>query len=91
MWIKTRENHKVSESHIWFDFLGQKHSSALPASLRWTAPEILHCPKAAEGVNSPVTTACDVFSFAMVLWEVASAQDPFPDVELEEEVHFIAL
>ena len=69
-------------------FTGQKDRSGLPASVRWSAPEVLYYPRAAEGQYSPITTAFDVFSFAMVLWEAASAWDPFHDVESEEEVKY---
>jgi len=49
--------------------------------LRWTAPEVLAHPDAEETSNSEVfSTACDVYSFAMVLWELATLSDPFEDI-----------
>ena len=65
---------------------GQKHNSALPASIRWTAPEILQSPDADEKETDAFTPSCDVYSFAMVLWEVASGLDPYEDIQDEGEV-----
>ena len=63
--------------------------SALPASCRWTAPEILYNPIATESRHSAVTPACDVYSFAMIMWEVAMATDPFYLVTDEHEVTIV--
>ena len=76
---------------------GQKELSALPASIRWTAPEVLANPRASEdAVKSSstsasslgvLTIACDVFSFAMLLWELGTCTDPFEDIVDERQVN----
>ncbi len=65
---------------------GHPESSAVPASLRWTAPEILENPTADESSGEVFTPACDVYSYAMVIWEVINHADPFDDVTDENEV-----
>ncbi|KAK7483086.1 hypothetical protein BaRGS_00025654 [Batillaria attramentaria] len=63
--------------------------SGCPASIRWTAPELLSHPRVKEGVGKGVdiiTTACDVFSFAMVMWELPMCEDPFEELATEAEV-----
>ena len=65
---------------------GNKATSAIPASLRWTAPEILRDPTADESNTDVFTPSCDVYSYGMVLWEVVTSCDPFNDVEDESQV-----
>ena len=88
--------------------------SACPASIRWTAPELLAHPVTRETLAPPavdrselegdmgsrkpgvksggasavsiITPACDVFSFAMVMWELPMCQDPFEEISTEAEV-----
>ncbi|XP_076472420.1 uncharacterized protein LOC143301882 [Babylonia areolata] len=82
--------------------------SACPASIRWTAPELLAHPVTKEEVMPPVvdkktklegakggklaatrrviTPACDVYSFAMVMWELPMCLDPFDGITSESEV-----
>ena len=88
--------------------------SACPASIRWTAPELLTHPVSREtlvppavdrselegdvcsskpgarngsvGARGVITPACDVFSFAMVMWELPMSQDPFEEISTEAEV-----
>ena len=61
--------------------------SAVPSSVRWTAPEVLFFPTTDEGHRSDtLTPACDVYSMAMVMWELATTYDPFEDIPDEEEV-----
>ncbi|KAK2163334.1 hypothetical protein LSH36_81g01000, partial [Paralvinella palmiformis] len=62
-----------------------KHLNALPASVRWTAPEILQHPQSDEN-SDVITKACDVYSFAVVMWEMATLCDPFDDISDENEV-----
>jgi len=67
--------------------VGQKERSAVPAILRWTAPEILAHPDADETTSPDVfSTACDVYSFAMLLWELATFTDPFEDITHDSQV-----
>ncbi|XP_033764389.1 probable serine/threonine-protein kinase drkD [Pecten maximus] len=63
----------------------QRHQSACPMSVRWTAPEVLQNPasKEAEGF---ITTSSDVFSFGMILLELITREDPFDEVESEQQV-----
>ena len=66
---------------------GKKSQCALPASLRWTAPELLCNPQADEDLNPDVINpTCDVYSYGMLLWETASHCDPFEDIPDENEV-----
>lgn len=64
--------------------------SACPPSIRWTAPELLAHPRAREGPgkdgSSIITTSCDVYSFAMVMWELPMCEDPFEEINTEAEV-----
>ncbi|KAK0056773.1 tyrosine-protein kinase transmembrane receptor Ror [Biomphalaria pfeifferi] len=64
----------------------QRQLSACPATVRWTAPEILTHPKTKEGENGIITTACDVYSFGMVMWELVHCKDPFDEIGTELEV-----
>jgi len=66
---------------------GQKELSAVPSTPRWTAPEILAHPNAEETTFSEVfSTACDVYSFAIILWELAAFSDPFDDIAEDSQV-----
>jgi len=59
----------------------------VPSTLRWTAPELLAQPDAEETRFSEVlSTACDVYSFAMVLCELATFADPFDHVADDAQV-----
>ena len=66
--------------------VGNKARSAIPASLRWTAPEILRDPTADESNSEVFTPSCDVYSYGMVLWEVVTSAIPFYDIDDECEV-----
>ncbi|KAL8568098.1 hypothetical protein ACOMHN_000322 [Nucella lapillus] len=61
-------------------------ASACPASIRWTAPELLSHPTAAAREADIITPACDVYSFAMVMWEIPMCHDPFQEIATEAEV-----
>ena len=62
-------------------------SAVVPGSLRWTAPEVMRDAQAQESADSDViTTACDVYSYGMVLWEMCTALDPFYDIKEDEQV-----
>jgi len=39
----------------------------------WMAPEVL--------LNKPYDESCDVYSFGIVLWELLTQQDPFPEID----------
>ena len=66
---------------------GNKEMCAVPGSVRWTAPEVLAFPTADEYNHFDILTpACDVYSYAMVLWEVATGLDPFEDIPDDSEV-----
>ena len=43
-------------------------------------------PSSSESLRVVITPACDVYSFGMVMWEMASHVDPFADVPDETEV-----
>ena len=64
---------------------GDKERSAFPASIRWTAPEILRHPSSNEDTGV-FGTMCDVFSFGMLMWEVLIQDDPYDDIEDEAQV-----
>lgn len=64
--------------------VGGKETSAIPETLRWTAPEVLARPSAVEATSCDVfSTACDVYSFGMLLWELATLSAPFDDIAEE--------
>ncbi|CAG8454158.1 1583_t:CDS:2, partial [Dentiscutata heterogama] len=44
-------------------------------SIRWTAPEKLEYPK------QPYTDKCEVYSFAILLWEISTHKLPFNDIK----------
>ena len=67
---------------------GNKPYSAIPASLRWTAPEILRHPTADESNRDVFTASCDVYSYGMVLWEIVTSAIPFYNILDEKEVCF---
>lgn len=61
--------------------VGNKEHSAVPGSVRWTAPEVLSYPTADEYTHPDIfIPAIDVYSFSMVLWEVSSFTEPFEDI-----------
>ncbi|CAL1527264.1 unnamed protein product [Lymnaea stagnalis] len=64
----------------------QRQLSACPATVRWTAPELLTHPRTKEGESSIISTACDVYSFGMVMWELVHCKDPFDEITTEYEV-----
>ncbi|XP_064611491.1 uncharacterized protein LOC135475493 isoform X2 [Liolophura sinensis] len=63
----------------------QKELSACPASIRWTAPEILHQTDS-EKNQTTFTTSCDVYSFGMILWEMLKGENPFCEIQAELEI-----
>lgn len=68
-----------------FCFSGQGNYSACPQSVRWTAPEVLDNPRAME-VEEVFSTSADVYSFGVVMWELVMCDDPFEDINTEQEV-----
>ncbi|CAG5122453.1 unnamed protein product [Candidula unifasciata] len=64
----------------------QRQLSACPAARRWTSPELLTHPCTKEGESSIISTACDVYSFGMVMWEMVMFKDPFDEIATETEV-----
>ncbi len=47
----------------------QMYGAGIPGTTQWVAPELFHGEK--------YTPACDVYSFAIVLWELLSRQVPY--------------
>lgn len=74
-------------SYIFFNFifLGQGHICACPSSLRWTAPEVLNHPSSDEK-DKFISLKSDSYSFGVCMWEVVMCEDPFDDVQTEQEV-----
>lgn len=56
--------------------------SALPVSIRWSAPEILANPSDSSKFNS----TCDVYSFGVCLWEQIHLEQPYAEIKDEAEV-----
>jgi len=51
---------------------GRDKKMTLCGTPSWAAPEVLR--------NEPYTEKVDIYSFGMVMWEMVSRQDPFPNV-----------
>ncbi|OQR83960.1 protein kinase [Achlya hypogyna] len=49
----------------------------------WVAPEILQGHRFAEG--------CDIYSFGIIVWEVASWSEPYPDLSSKEVMKNVAM
>ena len=64
---------------------GQGLYSACPPSVGWTAPEVLENPNALESDGS-ITIFCDVYSYAIVMWELVTGDDPFEEFNTVKEV-----
>ena len=67
---------------------GRKLTPAFPASIRWTAPEILRHPTSDEATSNIYSPACDVYSFGMTIWEAMNVADPWFDIADEENVSY---
>lgn len=67
---------------------GQGHYCACPSSIRWTAPEILKNPNSEES-DGFISLKSDTYSFGVCMWEVVTCEDPFDEVNTEQEVGFI--
>ncbi|XP_071147665.1 uncharacterized protein [Mytilus edulis] len=63
----------------------QGHICACPSSLRWTAPEVLNHPSSDEK-DKFISLKSDSYSFGVCMWEVVMCEDPFDDVQTEQEV-----
>ncbi|XP_046571972.1 receptor-like kinase TMK2 [Haliotis rubra] len=75
----------VRQECLQDDCCCQRQYSACPASFRWTAPELLNHPTAQED-DAVITTACDVFSYGVIMWEIIVCADPFDHLQTEQEV-----
>ena len=53
---------------------------------RWSAPEVLFQPTTDEYHSDILCPATDMYSFGMMLWEIAAIHDPFEDIADEAEV-----
>jgi hypothetical protein len=68
-----------------FFFPGQGLYSACPPWIGWTAPEVLEHPNSREN-EGYITTAADVYSYAMVMWELVLCDDPYEEMNTAQEV-----
>jgi serine/threonine protein kinase len=59
---------------IIFSFVAPMHRLTACVIAAWAAPEVLFQDKAE--CKYKVTKACDVFSFGVILWELATNQSP---------------
>lgn len=66
-------------------YLGQGLYSACPPSISWTAPEVLEHPNSVES-EGYITTAADVYSYAVVMWELVMCEEPYEDMNTAQEV-----
>lgn len=69
-----------------FSIEGRKETPAWPASIRWTAPEVLTHPTSEESDTDVFSPACDVYSFALTMWEAVSVSDPWCELQDESMV-----
>ena len=65
---------------------GRKWTPAFPASIRWTAPEVLCHPTADETMSDVFGPAVDVYGFGMTVWEAMNAADPWFEIHDEDAV-----
>lgn len=63
----------------------QGQYSACPPAIAWTAPEVLEHPNSKER-DGFITTASDVYSYAIVMWELVFCDDPYEDINTAQEV-----
>jgi len=66
-------------------FPGQGLYSACPPYLGWTAPEVLGHPNSMES-DGHITSASDVYSYGVVMWELINGNDPYEDMHTAPEV-----
>ncbi|XP_060605046.1 inactive tyrosine-protein kinase 7-like [Ruditapes philippinarum] len=59
--------------------------SACPPWIGWTAPEVLEHPNSQEN-EGYITTAADVYSYAVVMWELVLCDDPYEEMNTAQEV-----
>ena len=59
--------------------------STVTGTYRWMAPEIVSDPKAR------ISKKCDVYSYAMVLYELVTCRKPFHDAPTDQMAMFIAM
>ncbi|KAH3824632.1 RAF proto-oncogene serine/threonine-protein kinase-like [Dreissena polymorpha] len=59
--------------------------SACPASIGWTAPEVLEHPNSTEE-DGYISTASDVYSYAILAWELVVCEDPYEEMHVVQEV-----
>ena len=59
--------------------------SACTPEIGWTAPEVLADPNSDES-EGHITHLSDVYSFAIVMWELVMCDDPFEDMNVVQEV-----
>ncbi len=61
-----------------------QHTCPLPPHHRWLPPEVLTG-------DAEVTAATDVYAFGIILWEVATLQEPFGGLGLEQVLCAVAI
>ncbi|XP_052761083.1 fibroblast growth factor receptor-like [Mya arenaria] len=59
--------------------------SACPPSISWTAPEVLEHPNSNEA-DGYISTAADVYSYAITMWELVMGDDPYEEMHVVQEV-----
>ncbi|RHZ65286.1 hypothetical protein Glove_318g55 [Diversispora epigaea] len=59
----------------------------LAAIIRWLAPEKM--PKGNSPIKEPYTFKCEIFSFGMLLWELAFQKFPYKSMQMQEIIEHV--
>ncbi|PKC62104.1 kinase-like protein, partial [Rhizophagus irregularis] len=84
--ILITENLEPKISNFEYTYALQANTSdirQITQIIRWLAPEKMNSKKGEEG-NVPYTIQCEIFSFGMLLWELAFQKVPYIDMEISE-------
>jgi serine/threonine protein kinase len=85
-YVKTRS--EVYREFKWAAMIGDYETSEdVIGTGFWRAPEVLQAVK--DGVKPELTRKTDVYSFAMLCWELLTRQTPFADRKLSDYDHIL--
>ncbi|XP_067292400.1 mixed lineage kinase domain-like protein [Pseudorasbora parva] len=59
----------------------QKNKSKKNSAFHYSSPQLL------QNINHPYDKACEIYSFGIVLWEIATREDPFKDCSSHSQIY----